>query len=368
VEKTRTFYTFGLPAVEDRGAEAALTSRRIRPRESAPSRPAGQTAAAASSPRRPYIVPVGLASVGTDQDDGDLIARSQQLERHRIAQFGPVNIEELSKISRHHANIASPLKGCYYCAMPDRKSEPPLISSASAGAFATTHWSVVLAAASGEDPANAAAALEQLCRAYWYPLYVYVRRRGYSAEDAQDGTQSFFARILEGNLLPRASSQRGRFRSFLLTALQNFLADQHDWATARKRGGGNQAISLDALQGEARYALEPVDVVTPDVLFERRWATTVLEGAWLLLETEYEAEGKLGLFRELRRFNSANESAPGYHEIGHKLGLPENTVKSLVHRMRRRYRTLLRAEIARTVEGPGEIEEEIRYLLRVLGT
>jgi len=252
--------------------------------------------------------------------------------------------------------------------MSDRKSEPPSLSSASAGVFATTHWSVVLAAASGKDSANAAAALEQLCLAYWYPLYAYVRRRGYSAEDAQDGTQSFFARILEGNVLPRASSQRGRFRSFLLTALQNFLADEHDRATARKRGGGHQAVSLDALEGEARYALEPIDVVTPDILFERRWATTVLEEAWRLLETEYEAEGKLALFRELRRFNSAQESAPGYDEIGRKLGLPENTVKSLVHRMRRRYRTLLRTEIARTVEGPGEVDEEIRYLLRVLGS
>ena len=160
---------------------------------------------------------------------------------------------------------------------------------------------------------------------------------------------------------------RGRFRSFLLTALQNYLADEHDRATARKRGGGQPLISLDALDGEARYALEPADELSPDKLFERRWATTVLEGAWTRLEEEYAAEGKADVFRELRRFNSAQESAPGYGEAAGNLGLPENTVKSLVHRMRLRYRMLLRAEIGHTVVDPTEIDEEIRYLLRVLG-
>lgn len=232
--------------------------------------------------------------------------------------------------------------------------------------FCTTHWSVVLAA--GEpDALLAAAALEKLCRTYWYPLYAYVRRRGYSPEDAQDGTQSFFARLLERDLLSRASPQRGRFRSFLLRTLQNFLADEHDRAVAHKRGAGQPLISLDALDAEARYALERVDDISPDKLFERRWATTVLERAWTRLEAEYAVEGKADLFRELRRFNSAQESAPGYAEAAEKLGLPVNTVKSLVLRMRRRYRALLRAEIAHTVADPAEIDEEIRYLLRVLG-
>jgi len=239
-------------------------------------------------------------------------------------------------------------------------------SPASAREFATTHWSVVLTAGQ-RDSAHAAAALEKLCRAYWYPLYAYVRRRGYSPEDAEDRTQSFFVRLLEGKLLPHASPQRGRFRSFLLTALQNFLSDEHDRAAALKRGGGQPLISLDSLDGEARYALEPADDVSPDRLFERRWATTVLEGAWTRLEAEYAADGKVDLFRELRRFNSAHEGAPGYAEAAGKLGLPENTVKSLVHRMKRRYRVLLRAEIAHTVADPAEIDEEIRYLLRVLG-
>jgi RNA polymerase sigma-70 factor (ECF subfamily) len=242
----------------------------------------------------------------------------------------------------------------------------PVLASANPGVFATTHWSVVLAAGQSDSP-HAAAALEKLCRAYWYPLYAYVRRRGCSPEDAQDGTQSFFARLLERDLLSRASPQRGRFRSFLLTALQNFLADEHDRATARKRGAGQPLISLDALDAEARYALEPADEVSPDKLFERRWATTVLEQAWTHLETEYAGEGQAELFRELRRFNSAQENAPGYAEAAGNLGLPENTVKSLVHRMRRRYRALLRAEIAQTVADPAEIDEEIRYLLRVLG-
>ncbi len=216
------------------------------------------------------------------------------------------------------------------------------------------------------DSPQAAAALEKLCRTYWYPLYAYVRRRGAGPEDAQDGTQSFFARLLERDLLSRASPQRGRFRSFLLTALQHFLADERDRANARKRRPRQPLISLDALEGEARYALEPADDISPDKLFERRWATTVLEQAWSCLEAEYATEGKSDLFRELRRFNSAQESAPGYVEAAGKLSLPENTVKSLVHRMRRRYRALLRAEIAHTVADPAEIDEEIRYLLRVL--
>lgn len=222
-------------------------------------------------------------------------------------------------------------------------------------------------AAGDKDSASALAALEELARAYWYPLYAYVRRRGYGPEDAQDWTQSFFVRLLQGNLLPLASPQRGQFRSFLLRALQNFLADQHDRATTLKRGSGKPLIALDALEGEARYALEPVDDASPDSLFERRWAATVLEGAWKRLEAQYGADGKSGLFRELRRFNSAEEDAPGYAEAAGHLGIPENTVKSLVHRLRRQYRSLLRSEIARTVSDPAEVDEEIHYLLRVLG-
>ncbi len=235
------------------------------------------------------------------------------------------------------------------------------------GVFVTTHWSVVLSAGKRDSP-EAATALEQLCRVYWYPLYAYVRRRGYGPDDAQDSTQSFFARLLERDLIARASAERGRFRSFLLATLQNFLADEHDRAAARKRGTGQPSVSLDALEGEARYALEPGHEISPDKLFERRWATTVLEQAWTRLEGQYAAEGKADLFRELRRFNSAQEGAPSYGESADKLGLPENSVKSLVHRMRRRYRTLLRAEIAQTVADPGEIDEEIRYLLRVVGS
>jgi RNA polymerase sigma factor (sigma-70 family) len=242
----------------------------------------------------------------------------------------------------------------------------PESAIASPGVFATTHWSVVLAARQG-DCLQAGPALEKLCRTYWYPLYAYVRRRGYGVEDAQDGTQSFFTRLLERDVLARASPDRGRFRSFLLTTLKNFLADERDRAGAQKRGAGQPLVSLEALDGEVRYALEPADEMSPDKLFERRWATTVLEQAWASLEAEYVAEGKADLFRELRRFNSAQESAPGYAEVAGKLGLPENTVKSLVLRMRRRYRALLRSEIGHTVSDPSEIDEEIRYLLRVLG-
>ena len=241
----------------------------------------------------------------------------------------------------------------------------PRSERAGPGVFATTHWSVVLTAARGDLP-HAADALAKLCQVYWYPLYAYVRRRGCSPEDAQDATQSFFARILRGDLLPRASAQRGRFRSFLLTSLQNFLADEHDRASARKRGGGEPLVSLDGLDGEARYALEPADPASPDQLFERRWATRVLEEAWTVLQAEYAAEGKGELFGELRRFNSAEEEAPAYAEVAGRLGMPENTVKSLVHRLRQRYRALLRTEIARTVADPSEVDAEIRDLLRIL--
>ena len=231
--------------------------------------------------------------------------------------------------------------------------------------FATTHWSVVVNAADANAP-EAAAALERLGQAYWYPLYAYIRRRGYRPEDAQDLTQSFFARLLERNLLAVASPDRGRFRSFLLTTLRNFLADERDRAAAHKRGGGQPVLSLDEKDGEARYALEPADVTSPDQLFERRWATTLLEHAWTLLAAEYESEGKAELFHELKKFNSSEQSPPGYAAAAVQLGLPENTVKSLVRRMRQRYRALLRREVGHTVAGPAEVDEELRHLLQIL--
>lgn len=233
--------------------------------------------------------------------------------------------------------------------------------------FATTHWSVVLAAGQAKSPV-AHEALERLCRTYWYPLYALVRRRGYRPEDAQDLTQSFFARVLEKDLISRAMPGRGRFRSFLLTTLHNFLADEHDRMTAQKRGGSQRVISWDEMDPEARYALEPAGESTPDRLFERRWATTVLELAWKRLEEEYTASGDGALFDGLRKFNSVEESAPGYAQAGRDLGMPENTVKSHVLRLRRRYRELLREEIGQTVEDPSEIADEIRYLMQVLGT
>lgn len=234
------------------------------------------------------------------------------------------------------------------------------------GVFATTHWSVVLAAGHQSSPASQDA-LERLCQTYWYPLYAFVRRRGYRPEDAQDLTQSFFARVLERDLLRRASPERGRFRSFLLTSLQNFLADEYDRSTARKRGSGQPLISWDALDPEARYALEPAGESSPDRLFERRWATTVLELAWKRLENEYHAAGNRLLFDRLRQFNSVEQSPQGYKHVANELGMPENTVKSHVHRLRRRYRELLREEISQTVASPAELPDEIRYLLAVLG-
>lgn len=252
---------------------------------------------------------------------------------------------------------------CYgECVLPGREIPP----STARAQFTTTHWSVVLAA--GQDTPDGRQALEPLCRTYWYPLYAYVRRRGYEPEEARDFTQSFFARLLEKDLLARASPERGRFRSFLLTAMQHFLADERDRASALKRGGGQSILSWEELTPEARYAAEPAENCSPDKLFERRWALTILDQAWNRLGEEYRAEGKGELFERLRQFISAEGSGLAYAEAATVLGMVENTVKSHVHRMRRRYRGLLRAEIAQTVADPADVADEIRHLLAVLGS
>ena len=231
--------------------------------------------------------------------------------------------------------------------------------------FVTTHWSMVLAAGRS-DTTHARAALEKLCQAYWYPLYAYVRRRGHSPEDAKDLTQEFFARLLERNWVGRADQQKGRFRSFLLSAMNHFLADEWDKARAQKRGGGMTPVPLQFDTAETRYGHEPVDNVTPEHSYERRWALTLLEEVLQRLRSEYEQEGRTELFTALHPCLVGDRTAQPYAELATKLGVSEGTVKSAVHRLRQRYRELLRDEIAQTVAELGEVDAELRYLFAVL--
>jgi RNA polymerase sigma-70 factor (ECF subfamily) len=228
-----------------------------------------------------------------------------------------------------------------------------------------THWSVVLAAGQASNPA-AQAALEQLCRVYWYPLYVYVRRRGYSPEDAQDLTQSFFERLLERDLLADLRPTGARFRSYLLHAMKNLLASEWVRAHADKRGGRRAILSLDELGAEARFAPEAGETEAPDAAFERRWAGTVLQSALERLRQEQVANGKQAEFEVLA--NCLTGAAPGqpYATIAVQLGMTEAAVKMTIHRLRKRYGEILRLEVAQTVLTPGEVDEELRHLLTAL--
>jgi RNA polymerase sigma factor (sigma-70 family) len=232
-----------------------------------------------------------------------------------------------------------------------------------AAVFATTHWSVVLDAAQ-ETGESTNGALEVLCRAYWYPIYAYVRRLGHSPHDAQDLTQSFFAYVLEKRLIARAQPEAGRFRSFLLGSLRNFLANEWRRQTAQKRGGG-QVIPIDARSAEERYAVEPMDKSNPQALYDEAWAAAVLDEAISLLEAEYHRTGKGTLFAELLPTLQGSERS-GYAETAARLGLTEGAVKAAAHRLRTRYRELLRATVAHTVAEPAEVDEELRHLMHVL--
>lgn len=230
--------------------------------------------------------------------------------------------------------------------------------------FVTTHWSVVLAAARS-DTTRAQAALENLCQTYWHPLYAYVRRRGYSPEDAQDLTQEFFARLLERNAVTSVTPEKGRFRSFLLASMNHFLADEWDKAHAQKRGGG-KVISLDLQSAETRLGEIPAEKFTPEKAFEHRWAITLLEQVYQRLEEEYHTEGKGKLFGTLRTTLAGASDAAPYAELARELKMSEGAVKVAVHRLRQRYRALLRDTIADTVSSPDEVEDELRYLFRTL--
>ena len=230
--------------------------------------------------------------------------------------------------------------------------------------FVTTHWSVVLTAGRS-DTTRARAALENLCQTYWHPLYAYVRRRGHSSEDAQDLTQAFFARLLERNAVAAVAPEKGRFRSFLLASLNHFLSDEWDKARAQKRGGG-KVISLDLQSAETRLGEIPVEHFTPEKAFEHRWAITLLEQVYQRLGEEYRAQGKGALFDALRTTLAGASDAAPYAELARQLDLTEGAVKVAVHRLRQRYRGLLRDTIADTVSTPDEVEDELRYLFRTL--
>lgn len=232
--------------------------------------------------------------------------------------------------------------------------------------FDTTNWSVVLKAASG-DTAGCRQALSDLCETYWYPVYALIRRSGASPADAQDLTQEYFARFLEKRFLDDVRPERGRFRSFLLVSVRHFLHNERDRERALKRGGGARLLPLHGAEGEVRYEREPVDKVTPEVLFERAWVRAVLDRTLARLETEADGSLRSERFALLRAFLTGGGPEATYAELAREWDVTESAVRVAVHRLRRRFGTLLREEVARTVEDPAEVEEEIRYLLTVAG-
>jgi RNA polymerase sigma-70 factor (ECF subfamily) len=247
--------------------------------------------------------------------------------------------------------------------MPKQPSTP---GPSDAAGFAATRWTLVLAAARGNVTPRAAEAMAELCRVYWYPLYAYVRRRGHDTHEAEDLTQEFFLRLLAQNYLAGIDREKGKFRAFLLASLKHFLANEWDRSQAQKRGGGQTMLPISTVEAENRYRLEPWHDLTPERLFERRWALTVLDQVLARLQAELSAEGKQPVFDGLKPFLTGGRESGGYALAAAELGMTEGAVKVAVHRLRRRYRQLLRDEIAQTVAGPEEIDEEIEYLLSCL--
>jgi RNA polymerase sigma-70 factor (ECF subfamily) len=223
----------------------------------------------------------------------------------------------------------------------------------------------VLETGRGHD-AQATEALQTLCQTYWYPLYAFLRRFGYTPEDAEDLTQGFFARLLEKDYLSEVAPRKGRFRSFLLAAIKHFIADERDKAHAQKRGGGKPLVSLDARAADARYDLEDTHDLPPDKLFERRWALSLLAVVFERLAKDYAEAGKDELFQVLQSFLAPDAEMTDYVSAAHRLHMNESAVRMAVSRLRRRYANLFREEVAQTVADPGEIEDEMRWLRRIL--
>jgi RNA polymerase sigma factor (sigma-70 family) len=235
------------------------------------------------------------------------------------------------------------------------------------GRFATTRWSLVLAASADASSAGAHEALATLCETYWYPLYAFLRSRGYDAEDAQDLTQAFFARLLEKHAISQADPTRGRFRSFLLASLKHFAANERDRDMAKKRGGGAPMLSLEVEGAEGRFQMEPPSDETPERIFDRRWALTLLGRVMSRLEAEMSESGRHRQFERLKAYLSGDCPQLSYAETGAQLGMSEGAVKVAVHRLRRQFRDLVRDEIAQTVASSEEIEDELRHLWSAVG-
>jgi len=232
--------------------------------------------------------------------------------------------------------------------------------------FPTTHWSRVVAAGDPSAP-EARAALAALCAAYWYPLYAFVRRRGHESQEAEDLVQGFFTTLLENDSLATIDRTKGRFRSFLVAACTHFLSNMRDYQRALKRGGGRSIVSIDRLQAEDRYGREPADELTAERLFDRRWATTLLDHVLARLEAEMSFAGKAPLFEALRPALLGSSEKQSYAHVAAALGCTEGAARGAAHRLRIRYRELLREEIARTIDDTSSIEEEIHDLFATFG-
>jgi len=238
-------------------------------------------------------------------------------------------------------------------------------SGVSRGGFPPTHWSVVLAAGDSASP-DSREALETLCRTYWYPLYAFVRRQGKAPEDARDLTQSFFERFIEKHYLKDLLQEKGRFRTFLLTTFKRFLCDQFDRSTAAKRGGGIRFVPLEVLEAETQYTEAAASSQSPEALFDRAWAEAVVQSGVERLRAELEATGQGPVFRELKGYLSRPADRAAYTDAAQRLGMTADAVAMAVMRLRRRYRAMVRTEVANTVATPAEIDEEMRYLVELL--
>jgi len=232
--------------------------------------------------------------------------------------------------------------------------------------FQTTHWSVVLAAGTGEGT-KTREALARLCETYWYPLYAFIRRQGSSPHEAEDLTQEFFYRFLERNAVEKAQPSAGKFRSFLLVCLKHFMVNERAAASAQRRGGGLAAVPLETGESETRYLLEPVDNLTPEALFERRWAFAVLDATMAELRREYSAAGKGDLFQDLQGFLPNGRGTISRADLASKRGVSPGAIDVALHRLRHRFGALLRQQVACTVSSEAEIEDEIRYLISIIG-
>lgn len=242
---------------------------------------------------------------------------------------------------------------------------PPIASDRPS--FGTTHWSLILAARDRGTP-QAAHALAELCAAYWYPLYAFIRRRGHDPDRAADLTQGFFARFLEKDYLTSVDPSKGRFRAFLLAACKHFLANAHDREVALTRGGGRRLVSIDRRDAEGRYLAEPAHDLNPERLFERRWALTLLDRALDQVGREFDRRGKGVLYDRLKVVLTGAEGAACYARLGAELGMTEDAVKKAAQRLRQRYREVLRELVAETVDEPGQVDDEIRALFAILAS